>query len=102
MQVKITTPAKNNLKQLITFYKLYIPEEKATDILNSILEKAASLTTFPSRGCLEENLKDTSFEYRYLLQGNCKIIYRIENDTVYITDFFDIRQDPSKLDKRKS
>ena len=35
--------------------------------------------------------------YRYLVQGDYKIVYSIENDEVNINRIFDIRQNPKKL-----
>lgn len=35
--------------------------------------------------------------YRYLIKGDYKIIYSIENDEVIINRIFDTRQNPKKL-----
>jgi mRNA-degrading endonuclease RelE of RelBE toxin-antitoxin system len=36
-------------------------------------------------------------QHRRLIVGNYKIIYLIEDDVVYISDIFDTRQDPKKM-----
>ena len=36
-------------------------------------------------------------EYRYILSGNYKIIYKVEDSYIIITDVFDARQNPSKM-----
>ena len=38
----------------------------------------------------------------YVMNGLNKMVYRIEDDTIYIVDFWDVRQDPSTLAERKS
>jgi toxin ParE1/3/4 len=42
-------------------------------------------------------LSERKFEYRYLVQGNYKIIYRIEGNYIRIAVVFDTRQNPEKL-----
>ena len=36
----------------------------------------------------------------YVMNGLNKMVYRIEYDTIYIVDFWDVRQDPSTLAER--
>ena len=43
------------------------------------------------------NLKDLKEGHRRIIEGHFKIIYKIEKETVYITDFFDSRQSPEKM-----
>ena len=42
-------------------------------------------------------MDSTPFEYRRLVVGNFKIIYRIEGEVIYVTDTFDARQDPKRM-----
>lgn len=97
MKVIITEPAKYRLKELYFFYKAYMPTQKAKEIRTDILNKIKTLSSFSEKGALEESLINSDFEYRYILERHCKIIYRIENETVFVTDFFDSRQAPEKL-----
>ena len=62
-----------------------------------ILNKIRRLKDFPNLGQVEEGLKETGLGYRYLVEGNYKIIYLIYKDHLLITDVFDTRQDPEKL-----
>ena len=102
MKVIVTEPARKFLRDLFDFNSQYIPERKNKELLSNILIKVRSLEKMASRGSVETNLLDTPYKYHYILEQNCKIIYRIENDIVLITDFFDVRQDPSKLISRQS
>jgi len=50
------------------------------------------------------NLRRLNQGHRYLVRGNYKIIYKEIPDGILITDVFDTRQDPVKINKpgRKS
>jgi predicted metalloprotease len=73
------------------------PLEKVLEIKNQLLDKADSLFINPHIGQYEGYLEHLEKGHRRLLEGNFKIIYRIESDCIYITDFFDTRQDPDKM-----
>ena len=51
----------------------------------------------PFIGQIEENLIELKQEQRYLVEGNYKIIYRVIDKEIYITDVFDCRQNPQKI-----
>lgn len=49
-------------------------------------------------GQKEEYLEHLGKGHRYLVvEKHYKVIYRIENDIVYITDVFDTQQDQDKM-----
>jgi hypothetical protein len=54
------------------------------------------------KGQHEPYLKNLNKGHRRLIEGHFKIIYRIEGDYIYVTDFFDARQDPEKMKVKKS
>jgi plasmid stabilization system protein ParE len=51
----------------------------------------------PYIGQQEEYLEHLGKDHRRLIEGNYKIIYRVQGEDIYITDIFDSRQDPSKM-----
>jgi toxin ParE1/3/4 len=71
----------------------------AQRIIESILARSKQLESFPESGPRQEELKSELKEYRYLVEGNLKIIYsyRPEIQTVYIEVIFDTRYNPDKL-----
>jgi len=101
MKVEITEFAECELKRIYNYYRSVASEQVAGKIKNRILEKAMTLTTFPYRGQEEENLKELQEGHRYLVEGNYKIIYKITENTVFITDVFDTRQDPEKMKRTR-
>lgn len=69
----------------------------ADKVVADILSRTRQLNTFPNSGALEEAYAHFAAEYRYLVSGHYKIIYRLEGQTVLIVHVFDTRQDPHKL-----
>ncbi|WP_369413895.1 type II toxin-antitoxin system RelE/ParE family toxin [Belliella alkalica] len=74
-----------------------IPLGKAQEIGVELLDKADSLIDNPEKGQFEEYLEHLGKGHRRLVEGDFKIIYRIESEKVYMTDFFDTRQAPEKM-----
>lgn len=52
---------------------------------------------YPNSGQIEENLTLLGENHRYLVTGNYKIIYKPVIEGILITDIFDTRQDPQKV-----
>ncbi len=63
----------------------------------AVIKKAMLLRTHPQLGQEEPSLKLLNLGHRYLVEGNYKIIYRLIDQEVFITDVFDTRQDPRKM-----
>ena len=99
MKVIITDHAKFKLKDIYQYYKNIVSSKIAGKVKKDIINKTLSLNKFPFKGPLEENLKDLNEELRYLVAGNYKIIYYIYQNSIYIIDIFDTRQDPGKMGK---
>jgi hypothetical protein len=67
----------------------------AKKIIEYILERTRQLETFPEPGSPQETKKVVTRSYRYLVEGNYKIIYSIEGKSLYIEAVVDTRQDPA-------
>jgi len=74
-----------------------MPLEKVLELRAKLLDRADGLVSYPEGGQLEEYLAHLNKNHRRLIEGNFKIIYRIEGEIIYVTDFFDTRQDPEKM-----
>lgn len=79
------------------YYKLVANESIAEKIKKSIFSATKILVKQPFIGQIEENLADLKQSHRYLVEGNYKIIYRVIDENIYITDVFDCRQNPQKI-----
>ncbi len=71
--------------------------EKAASIKDQLFNRAESLALNPNKGQLEEYLLHLQENHRRIIEGRFKIIYKIEGESIFITDFFDTRQDPEKM-----
>ena len=99
MKVIYTAQSFESLEESLQFLLEIqkVPLEKVIEIRAQLLDKADSLVKNPRLGQQEEYLEHLEKGHRRLIEGNFKIIYRMKGDYIYITDFFDTRQDPEKM-----
>ena len=97
MKIIWTFPAKFRLKEIYLYHKHYASLTIAKKLKQKIFSATHTLIRHPKIGQEEELLKHKQKEYRYLVQGNYKIIYKIDKDIIYVEDVFDCRQNPNKL-----
>jgi len=89
--------AIEELRNIYEYYYSKASKRVADKITNSIVDKTIMLEITPRMGQKEELLAHFKQEIRYLVQGNYKIVYLIEENIVSIATVFDCRQDPIKL-----
>ena len=97
LKIVWTKFAISELKSIYEFYKYKAGISVAEKIKKRIFIKVKQLQNHPLSGAIEENLFKTEYDYRYLVEGNYKIIYRIENKDVFIIDIFDCRRNPQDM-----
>lgn len=97
MKLFYTEQALISLQECMDFFPLEVPAEKVNEIRDRILAKADMLLQNPYSGQQEEYLEHLDKGHRRLIEGNYKIIYRVQGENIYITDIFDSRQDPVKM-----
>ena len=97
MKLFYTRQALEGLQECLDFFPPEVSFEKVNEIRDQILAKADKLLSNPNIGQQEDYLEHLGKNHRRIIEGNYKIIYRVEGDTIYITDIFDIRQDPTKM-----
>jgi toxin ParE1/3/4 len=93
--------ASNTLKDIYTYYKDVANKEVAIKIKDGILGAAGQLLDHPDSGQIELTLQQLGEGHRYLVKGNYKIVYREVVEGILITDVFDTRQDPRKINDKK-
>lgn len=99
MKVVITDQSLERLESSLRFYleELEIPKTKVAEIKDRLIKSAKGLSNRPYKGQYEPYLAKLKRGHRRLIEGNFKIVYRVENNTVYVVDFFDSRGNPSKM-----
>ena len=82
MRVDITGRSLDRLEESLRFYleELDIPLEKVLEIKDQLIARAKSLSKNPYKGQLEPYLTKLQKEHRRIIEGNFKIIYRIEDE----------------------
>lgn len=96
MEVVITAKAELRLEEIHEYYSEKASPEKATKIVNQIVDRALSLKNLANRGRIDEDLRLLGKEHRYVLELHYRIIYRVDGETVFVTDIFSNWQHPDK------
>jgi Txe/YoeB family toxin of Txe-Axe toxin-antitoxin module len=99
MKVVLTEQSLIRLEKSLRFYleELEMPKAKVVKIKNRLIEKTKSLAKSPHKGQYEPYLSKVKKGHRRLIEGNFKIIYRVEDNIIYVVDFFDSRVEPKKM-----
>lgn len=95
--------AEDRLRDIYDYYKLKAGIEKASKIVNDIVDKTIDLQDFPRRGALEEFLVDRPQEFRFIISKSFKILYYInfKSQKIVIANIFDTRRNPSRIRETK-
>ena len=95
--VKWTSNAKDDLLNIIDYIK-QDSINAAREVYERIKEKAQSSNFLPLRGRVVPELQQKGITiYRELIENPWRIMYKIENDTIYIMAIFDSRQNVEEL-----
>lgn len=89
--------ASEMLAGIYKYYKENATVKVAKKIKNEIFTATNQLKRHPYSGQIEINLEELKEGHRYLVTGNYKIIYKEIKEGILITDVFDTRQDPVKI-----
>lgn len=91
--------AEKQLDEIFDYYSTNASLRIAQELLVSLIHSTELIANNPYIGQVEELLKERSEQYRYLVQGNYKIIYSVDTKQkrIKIADIFDIRQNPIKM-----
>lgn len=100
MVLKWLLPAKESLKEIVDYYKEGYGINTARRIANQLKKSSKKLKRFPQMAAIEPLLKDEPIVYRSLVvTKNYKVIYYIGENTIYVYDIWDCRQNPDRLKK---
>ncbi len=97
MKIIWTDFAIENLKDIFDFYCITANKGVANKIKQEIFKSVKLLARYPELGQIELYLEKLNKGYRYILSGNYKIIYKIQDKNIIISDIFDIRQNPIRM-----
>lgn len=98
-----TNFAQKELQQIFKYHKVKVSINLAQKIIQEIFQAVEVLRKFPKIRQKEELLQNRKETFRYLIYSNYKIIYWIntKEQQIEITDIFDTRQNPNKIQRSK-
>jgi toxin ParE1/3/4 len=104
MEIKIlwSDSSLGQLHEIYDYYKIKASARTAKKIVRGIVQKTILLESNPLIGASEPLLAHRPFDYRYVVEGNYKIIYRFSDKMVRIVSVFDCRQNPLKIDNAEA
>ncbi|MFZ1693905.1 MAG: type II toxin-antitoxin system RelE/ParE family toxin [Flavobacteriales bacterium] len=85
------------LDEIWDYYAEEASERVADKITKKIVDDIDWLLDHPRGGQYEPLLDHLGLGHRRKVSGNYKIIFRIINDLIFVSDIFDTRQDPEKM-----
>ena len=97
MKLIYTEQSLESLEETLIFIAPNISYEKLMEIRDGILNEADILEENPFIGQEEPYLEHLKLGHRRIIHDNYKIIYRVSDQYIYITDIFDTRQNPAKM-----
>ena len=99
LRVFWTDTARFQLEDIFNYYKDKASISIAKKLVKQIIDRTIQLEKKPNSGPKEPLLSERKFEYRYLVEGNYKIIYWKQDNYIKIATVFDCRQNPEKMKK---
>jgi len=91
-RVQLTPKSVEDLESIVEFY--LSQNDRAADVVyQSIIQRVSSLEEFPDRGrVVPEFLDEGMMDYRELIVGNFRIIYRHDAKAVEVIRIIDSRK----------
>lgn len=100
--VFLTPGAVRDLEEIGDTVSMYDTLEKAKYVLREIRRTIESLSEFPSRGVVPKEMVDLGIEaYREIFFKPYRIVYKVVNDSVYVSLVADGRRDMRRLLHRR-
>ncbi len=100
--VSLTRSAERDLEGIYDYIAEHDSQQSADYVLDSLLEIAESLSTFPERGSHPKELAALGIrEYRQAFFKPYRLIYRVSGDQVFIYLIADGRRDMRALLERR-
>lgn len=97
MIVKWFPDAKNVMKQTASYIQAQFGAISCKIFLREMVRIEKLLRENPNLGSVEPLLSDLPKTYRNIVVRKLnKIVYYVDDDTIYIVDFWDVRREPRK------
>lgn len=92
--------ASRTLLEIFRYYKEAANKDVAEKLKHGIFYSTRQLLRHPDSGQIELTLEQLGEGHRYIVKYNYKIVYKKVDEGILITDVFDTRQDPGKINDK--
>ena len=101
MQIEVHRKARLMLLSITKYYAEYGGVQSVENLLQTIRIKCERIQKFPESGTPEPLLTGKKHFYRFvILNKNIKMVYYVQDDSIHISAFWDMRMKPEHLKKR--
>lgn len=103
MELKVVWSAfsQNEYLKALTYIKEEFGLKAAKELKANVDLWISRIARNPEISAPEEFLKNEAHQYRSKIVGkHNKLVYWYDSTTIYISDFWDMRREPSKMSKR--
>ena len=98
IRIEWSSEARTRLREIFDYYFSVAGIRIADKMMEKIDAKIYRILPHtPRAGQREWSLEEEPQEFRRLIEGNYKIIYYVEDETIRIVDIWDCRRDPETL-----
>ena len=96
MRVEWTDYADMRRDQVADYIRDYFGAKYKNRFINDVRKITKMLRRSPNIGSIDPLFADRSVAYRsIIINGLSKMVYRIDDDTIYVVGFWDTRQEPT-------
>lgn len=98
MRIEISPKARQHLLAITDYYAELGGMRSVERLLDRLVEKQQQILKYPKAYHPEPLLANRKIEYRsVIINKYYKMIYRVDDDVITISAFWDMRMNPSKL-----
>jgi toxin ParE1/3/4 len=97
VKVEVSEYAARQLEDIMDYLAQEAGARVADGIAGKVIADMEWLADHPRGGQFEPLLDHLGMGHRRLVSGHYKIIYRVIEDVIFISDIFDSRQAPEKM-----
>lgn len=98
MRTVLSEQAKQEIRKTAKYIRKEFGKQRRDDFMKELREIRQLIESNPYIGSVEPQLAELPDVYRsYVMDRFDKIVYRIDDDFIYIADFWDVRRDPQTL-----
>lgn len=95
MKVEWTEHAKRQRDQIAEYIRQQFGVKRKTQFLQEVRRTTKTIRSSPGVGTIDSLYNDRPTTYRsVIINGLNKMVYRVDNDTIYIVAFWDTRREP--------